>query len=145
MASRGVVGFVGLEDLSLELAASLLRSGYAVQAFEVSLFLHLLLLILFLFHELIITLGSVWFPGKKVRKREFKIWFSSFVLQYYTCLHCSFFFFFPWKRKKWKLDRGKSGGNTFSGNYMLFFLVFGPFTWKSRDVCAYTVGQSTDR
>ncbi|XP_059453549.1 uncharacterized protein LOC132184080 isoform X2 [Corylus avellana] len=34
MASRGVIGFVGLDDLSLELAASLLRSGYAVQAFE---------------------------------------------------------------------------------------------------------------
>ncbi|KAA8542841.1 hypothetical protein F0562_023993 [Nyssa sinensis] len=36
MASKGVVGFVGLNDLSLELAASLLRSGYAVQAFEIN-------------------------------------------------------------------------------------------------------------
>ncbi|XP_059643268.1 uncharacterized protein LOC132285119 [Cornus florida] len=36
MASQSVVGFVGLDDLSLELAASLLRSGYAVQAFETS-------------------------------------------------------------------------------------------------------------
>ena len=35
MASSGVVGFVGLDDLSLELAASLIRSGYAVKAFEV--------------------------------------------------------------------------------------------------------------
>ncbi|XP_057973256.1 uncharacterized protein LOC131161483 [Malania oleifera] len=34
--SAGVVGFVGLDDLSLDLAASLLRSGYAVQAFEIS-------------------------------------------------------------------------------------------------------------
>ncbi|GMN51270.1 hypothetical protein TIFTF001_020415 [Ficus carica] len=34
MASKGVVGFVGLSDLSLEIAASLLRSGYKVQAFE---------------------------------------------------------------------------------------------------------------
>ncbi|PON36984.1 Ketose-bisphosphate aldolase, class-II [Trema orientale] len=35
MASLGgVVGFVGLSDLSLEMAASLLRSGYQVQAFE---------------------------------------------------------------------------------------------------------------
>ncbi|XP_042963966.1 uncharacterized protein LOC122297829 [Carya illinoinensis] len=34
MASKGVVGFLGLDELSLDLAASLLRSGYAVQAFE---------------------------------------------------------------------------------------------------------------
>lgn len=34
MASQRVVGFVGLDELSLELAASLLRSGYGVQAFE---------------------------------------------------------------------------------------------------------------
>nr|POE74168.1 putative oxidoreductase ygbj [Quercus suber] len=32
---QGVVGFVNLDDLSLDLAASLLRSGYAVQAFEI--------------------------------------------------------------------------------------------------------------
>ncbi|KAJ6760061.1 hypothetical protein OIU79_025015 [Salix purpurea] len=31
----GVVGFVGLDDLSLDMAASLLRAGYKVQAFEV--------------------------------------------------------------------------------------------------------------
>ncbi|KAF3437146.1 hypothetical protein FNV43_RR19899 [Rhamnella rubrinervis] len=36
MASKGVVGFVGLDDLSLDMAASLLRSGYTVQAFELS-------------------------------------------------------------------------------------------------------------
>ncbi|KAK9277890.1 hypothetical protein L1049_027447 [Liquidambar formosana] len=35
MASQGAVGFVGLDDLSLDMAASLLRSGYAVQAFEI--------------------------------------------------------------------------------------------------------------
>ncbi|KAJ4961675.1 hypothetical protein NE237_021585 [Protea cynaroides] len=35
MASPGVVGFVGLDVLSLELASSLLRSGFRVQAFEV--------------------------------------------------------------------------------------------------------------
>lgn len=35
MASQGCVGFVGLDNLSLEQAASLLRSGYAVQAFEI--------------------------------------------------------------------------------------------------------------
>ncbi|KAH7841891.1 hypothetical protein Vadar_008471 [Vaccinium darrowii] len=35
MASQSVVGFVGLDELSLELAASLLRSGYGVHAFEV--------------------------------------------------------------------------------------------------------------
>lgn len=35
MASSGAVGFVGLDDLSLELAASLIRSGYAVKAFEI--------------------------------------------------------------------------------------------------------------
>nr|XP_011464487.1 PREDICTED: uncharacterized protein LOC101292421 [Fragaria vesca subsp. vesca] len=34
MAFRGVVGFVGLDDLSLELASSLLRCRYKVQAFE---------------------------------------------------------------------------------------------------------------
>ncbi|XP_073147558.1 uncharacterized protein [Henckelia pumila] len=33
---RSAVGFVGLDDISLELAASLLRSGYEVQAFEIS-------------------------------------------------------------------------------------------------------------
>ncbi|KAG5222343.1 Ketose-bisphosphate aldolase, class-II [Salix suchowensis] len=31
----GVVGFVGLDDLSLDMAASLLRAGYKVQAFEI--------------------------------------------------------------------------------------------------------------
>nr|XP_048329007.1 uncharacterized protein LOC107418532 isoform X2 [Ziziphus jujuba var. spinosa] len=36
MATKGIVGFVSLDDLSLEMAASLLRSGYSVQAFEVS-------------------------------------------------------------------------------------------------------------
>lgn len=30
----GVVGFVGLDDTSLELAASLVRAGYAVKAFD---------------------------------------------------------------------------------------------------------------
>lgn len=30
-----VVGFVGLDDLSLDMAALLLRSGYKVKAFEV--------------------------------------------------------------------------------------------------------------
>lgn len=37
MATDGdaVVGFVGLDDLSLDMAASLLRAGYKVQAFEV--------------------------------------------------------------------------------------------------------------
>lgn len=35
MASpANVVGFVGFDDMSLELAASLVRSGYAVQAFD---------------------------------------------------------------------------------------------------------------
>ncbi|XP_052181306.1 uncharacterized protein LOC127794335 [Diospyros lotus] len=34
MASKSSVGFVGLEAVSLELAASLLRSGYDVKAFE---------------------------------------------------------------------------------------------------------------
>ncbi|KAG6745758.1 hypothetical protein POTOM_050264 [Populus tomentosa] len=38
MATDGdaVVGFVGLDDLSLDMAASLLRAGYKVQAFEVA-------------------------------------------------------------------------------------------------------------
>lgn len=35
--SQGVVGFLGLDEVSLELAAFLLRSGYAVQAFQVCL------------------------------------------------------------------------------------------------------------
>ncbi|KAK6921269.1 3-hydroxyisobutyrate dehydrogenase-like, NAD-binding domain [Dillenia turbinata] len=35
MGPQTKVGFVGLDDLSLELTASLLRSGYAVQAFEI--------------------------------------------------------------------------------------------------------------
>jgi hypothetical protein len=48
MASQQVVGFVSLDDLSLELAASLLRSGYAVQAFEVS--------------------SSILLPGKNVKR-----------------------------------------------------------------------------
>ncbi|KAL7160787.1 hypothetical protein ACSBR2_041433 [Camellia fascicularis] len=34
MADQSVIGFVGLDQLSLQLASSLLRSGYAVQAFE---------------------------------------------------------------------------------------------------------------
>ncbi|KAG9459202.1 hypothetical protein H6P81_003710 [Aristolochia fimbriata] len=34
MASGSVVGFVGLDELGLEMAASLIRSGYRVQAFE---------------------------------------------------------------------------------------------------------------
>ncbi|KAL6963000.1 hypothetical protein U1Q18_052482 [Sarracenia purpurea var. burkii] len=34
MASNSVVGFFGLDEVSLELAASLLRSGYGAQAFE---------------------------------------------------------------------------------------------------------------
>nr|GLL29350.1 uncharacterized protein LOC109165554 [Ipomoea trifida] len=34
MASQKVVGFVGLDDISLELASSLLTSGYSIQAFE---------------------------------------------------------------------------------------------------------------
>ncbi|KAL3375227.1 hypothetical protein AABB24_006623 [Solanum stoloniferum] len=34
MATGSVVGFVGLDDISLELATSLLRSGYSLQAFE---------------------------------------------------------------------------------------------------------------
>ncbi|XP_061362633.1 uncharacterized protein LOC133306347 isoform X1 [Gastrolobium bilobum] len=36
MASRKVVGFVGLDELGLEMVASLIRHGYAVQAFEIS-------------------------------------------------------------------------------------------------------------
>lgn len=36
MASSNVVGFVGLDELSLELASSLIRSGFRVQGFEVS-------------------------------------------------------------------------------------------------------------
>jgi 3-hydroxyisobutyrate dehydrogenase-like beta-hydroxyacid dehydrogenase len=32
----GVVGFVGLDSFSFELASSLLRSGFKVQAFEIS-------------------------------------------------------------------------------------------------------------
>lgn len=31
---ENVVGFVGFDDISLELAASLVGSGYAVQAFD---------------------------------------------------------------------------------------------------------------
>ncbi|KAI8019083.1 L-threonate dehydrogenase [Camellia lanceoleosa] len=34
MASQSVIGFIGLDQLSLQLASSLLCSGYAVQAFE---------------------------------------------------------------------------------------------------------------
>lgn len=34
-SSSGVVGFVGLDDLNLELAASLVRSGYGVRGYEV--------------------------------------------------------------------------------------------------------------
>jgi hypothetical protein len=33
--AQGTVGFVGLDEITLGLAASLLHSGYAVQAFEV--------------------------------------------------------------------------------------------------------------
>ncbi|KAL6576381.1 hypothetical protein OROHE_000162 [Orobanche hederae] len=36
MCEKVVMGFVGLDEVSLELAASLVRSGYAVQAFETS-------------------------------------------------------------------------------------------------------------
>ncbi|KAF8398972.1 hypothetical protein HHK36_014837 [Tetracentron sinense] len=36
MASQSIVGFVGLDELSLDLSASLLRSGFGVQAFEIS-------------------------------------------------------------------------------------------------------------
>lgn len=62
----GVVGFVGLDDISLELAASLLRSGYSVQAFEVSTFISLHLSIsvsaaqLFCFFVVNLTYGINW-------------------------------------------------------------------------------------
>lgn len=36
MESGKLIGFVGLDELGLQIAASLLRHGYAVQAFEVS-------------------------------------------------------------------------------------------------------------
>ncbi|CAM8976158.1 unnamed protein product [Rhodiola kirilowii] len=36
MVSKGLIGFIGLDELSLELAASLLRSGYSLQAFEIA-------------------------------------------------------------------------------------------------------------
>lgn len=35
MASRKAIGFVGLDELSLEMAAKAIRHGYDVQAFEV--------------------------------------------------------------------------------------------------------------
>ncbi|PNX67292.1 hypothetical protein L195_g055551, partial [Trifolium pratense] len=34
MDSRKVIGFVGLDELGLQMASSLLRHDYAVQAFE---------------------------------------------------------------------------------------------------------------
>ncbi|XP_047315983.1 uncharacterized protein LOC124919708 [Impatiens glandulifera] len=37
MASHGEVGFIGLDELSLDMAASLIRSGYAVKAFEINI------------------------------------------------------------------------------------------------------------
>lgn len=33
--NQSIVGFLGLDEISLKLAASLLRSGYTVRAFEV--------------------------------------------------------------------------------------------------------------
>ncbi|KAI4351042.1 hypothetical protein L6164_005430 [Bauhinia variegata] len=36
MASGKVVGFVGLDEISLEMASSLVRHGYSIQAFEIS-------------------------------------------------------------------------------------------------------------
>ncbi|XP_054792705.1 uncharacterized protein LOC129298331 [Prosopis cineraria] len=36
MASQKLIGFVGLDELSLEVASSLVRHGYSVQAFETS-------------------------------------------------------------------------------------------------------------
>lgn len=48
--AQNVVGFVGLDEVSLELASSLLRSGYSVQAFEVCLLRenHLFILLLYI-------------------------------------------------------------------------------------------------
>ncbi|EPS59540.1 hypothetical protein M569_15267, partial [Genlisea aurea] len=39
MMAASVVGFVGLDEVSLELAASLMRSGHAIQAFQAPLHL----------------------------------------------------------------------------------------------------------
>jgi len=36
MESGKLIGFVGLDELGLQMASSLLRHGYSVQAFEVS-------------------------------------------------------------------------------------------------------------
>lgn len=47
MASHGVVGFVGLDELSMEIASLLVRSGFRVQAYEVSILLLSLLLSFF--------------------------------------------------------------------------------------------------
>jgi hypothetical protein len=38
MDSGKVIGFVGLDELGLQMATSLVRHGYAVQAFEVPFF-----------------------------------------------------------------------------------------------------------
>ncbi|KAB1212261.1 hypothetical protein CJ030_MR5G025029 [Morella rubra] len=65
MALQGVVGFLGLDDLSLDLAASLLRSGYAVQAFEVHFYFSILF-ISSLVNELMF--GSFELPGKSSGK-----------------------------------------------------------------------------
>lgn len=51
MACGKVVGFVGLDELSLKMASSLIRHGYAPQAFEVGSFSLSLSLFLFLSHS----------------------------------------------------------------------------------------------
>lgn len=38
MAAHGVVGFVGLDDLSIEIGSLLVRSGFRIKAYEVSFY-----------------------------------------------------------------------------------------------------------
>lgn len=54
----GIVGFVGLDELSLEMAAALVRSGYKVQAFEVNS-------CSFFVFAIWISSHAVWLRGKK--------------------------------------------------------------------------------
>lgn len=129
MASKGIVGFVGLDDLSLEMAASLLRSGYSVKAFEVNNFLIFLFVICFP--------DSVWFLRKwigKTGRMIFLFYFLNLTWNFYQTqnslgrlfsgIYC-LIFFLQLKRKK----RNRSAGETVL-NFMKS--VFKLANWESR-------------
>ena len=71
------MGVVGLDDLSLELAASLIRSGYAVKAFEVYfdyffISLHFIFLVLMVW---IFLMFELWYEAMELSSYSLTIFF----------------------------------------------------------------------